>query len=152
MMVSPVLFLGRSSLRATTKSTHGLLQLPPDDCILLKGCQHLSHWSVLTTCCLAQWCLTVSLCSVSAVFVSSLGTSALPSAACCGGAESSQGAQRSLPVGGKALCSATIAPFPEPAHLNLDHCTIHYALAHRLSFCFALGMHLAWGVGECFHY
>lgn len=72
MMISPVLFLGKSSLRATTKSTHGLLHLPPDDCILLEVCQHLSHWSVLTTCCLAQWCLTVSLCSESAVFVLSL--------------------------------------------------------------------------------
>lgn len=48
---------------STTESLHALLKphLKTASC-WLKVCQHLSYWSVLTTCCLADLWLTVFLC------------------------------------------------------------------------------------------
>lgn len=87
---------------------------------------------MLTTCCLADLCLSF-LVSLHLLFVLSLGTSVLPSAVCHGERLSSQAAQRSLPVGGKALCSAIVARFLEPAHLDLHHSTVPETLVHGLS-------------------
>lgn len=71
--------------------------------------------------------------SLHLLFVLSLGTSVLPSAVCHGERLPSQAAQRSQPIGGKAFCSAVVAPFLEPAHLDLHHYTAHETLVHRLS-------------------
>lgn len=71
--------------------------------------------------------------SLHLLFVLSLGLSVMPSAVCHEERLSSQAAWRSLPAGGKALCSAIVAHFLEPAHLDLHHSTLHETLVHRLS-------------------
>lgn len=71
--------------------------------------------------------------SLHLLFVLSLSMSVLPSAVCHEERLPSQAAWRCLLAGGKTLCSAMVAPFLEPAHLDLHHSTVHETLVHKVS-------------------
>lgn len=114
----------------TTKSPQSPQTLP-DDCVLLAeslpASELLRRADYLLPCQPVAHCFLVSL---HLLFVLSLGVSVLPSAVCHEERLPSQAAWRSLPAGGKALCSAIVAPFLEPDHLDLYHS--NETLVHKL--------------------
>lgn len=109
-------------------------QTLPDDCVLLA--ESLPAFELLESADYLLPCQPVAHCflvSLHLLFVLCLGMSVLPSAVCQEERLPNQAAWRRLPAGGKALCSAIVAPFLEPAHLDLHHSTVHETLEHKLS-------------------